>query len=183
MNRTTAALTALLTTALGIGLTARQGRKPVNWQDMPAPFATPSVRNNATVVPKPEAATLAVPAGFVVEEFMSFTTERPRFMMLGPNHEILLSDTSRQGSVFVIKDGVRTPILEKLDRPYGLALKGDQLYVAEPASVKVYTYDAKTMKVIGAGKEIISLAGMDTGHNTRTIAFNRCDHLLRGGRH
>lgn len=173
MTRTTIAVTAVFTAALGIGLTAQQGRKPVNWKELPAPFATESVRNNPTVVPKPDGAKLDVPAGFVVEEFMAFTTERPRFMMLGPGNEILLSDTSTQGSVFVIKDRVRTPIIEKLDRPYGLVLKGDQLYVAEPASVKVYTYDAKTMKVTGAGKEIISLAGMGTGHNTRTLAFNR----------
>ena len=173
MTRTTVAVTVVLAAALGIGLTAQQGRKPVNWNELPAPFATESVRNNPTVVPKPDGATLNVPAGFVVEEFMAFTTERPRFMMLGPGNEILLSDTSTQGSVFVIKDGVRTPIIEKLDRPYGLAHKGDQLYVAEPASVKVYTYDAKAMKVTGAGKEIISLAGMGTGHNTRTLAFNR----------
>ncbi|HVG86443.1 MAG TPA: PQQ-dependent sugar dehydrogenase, partial [Vicinamibacterales bacterium] len=65
------------------------------------------------------------------------------------------------------------PIIEKLDRPYGMALRGDQLYVAEPTSVKVYPYDAKTMKVTGAGKEIISLAGMNTGHVTRTLALNR----------
>jgi glucose/arabinose dehydrogenase len=124
-------------------------------------------------VPKPEGAALTAPAGFVVEEFMDFAGMRPRFMLLGPSNEILISDTSGNGNVFVIKDGVRTAIIEKLDRPYGLALKGDQLYVAEPTSVKVYTYDAKTMKVTSPGKEIISLAGMGTGHNTRTLAFNR----------
>ena len=173
MTKATVALAAVLTTVLGLGLAAQSGRKPVNWKELPAPFATPSSRNNATVVPKPDTAKLEVPAGFVVEEFMSFTTERPRFMLLGPGNEILLSDSSTQGSVFVIKDGTRTPIIEKLDRPYGLALKGDQLYVAEPASVKVYTYDAKAMKVTSPGKEIIALAGMNTGHTTRTLAFSR----------
>ena len=156
-----------------VAVSAQRGRKPVNWKDLPAPFATPSVRNNATVVPRPEGATLAAPPGFVVEEFMDFAGLRPRFMMLGPGNEILISDTSGNGNVFVIKDGVRTAIIEKLDRPYGLALKGDQLYVAEPTSVKVYTYDAKTMTVTSPGKEIIALAGMGTGHNTRTLAFNR----------
>ena len=154
-------------------LQAQSKRKPVNWKELPAPFATPSVRNNPTVAPRPEGAKLEAPAGFVVEEFMDFAGLRPRFMMLGPSNEILLSDTSGNGSVFVIKDGVRTPIIEKLDRPYGLALKGDQLYVAEPTSVKRYTYDAKTMKVTSPGTEIISLAGMGTGHTTRTLAFNR----------
>jgi glucose/arabinose dehydrogenase len=173
MKRTVVALVLVSLSAVGVTVSAQRGRKPVNWKDLPAPFATPSVRNNATVVPKPEGATLAAPPGFVVEEFMDFAGMRPRFMMLGPGNEILISDTSGNGSVFVIKDGVRTAIIEKLDRPYGLALKGDQLYVAEPTSVKVYTYDAKAMKVTSPGREIIALPGMGTGHNTRTLAFNR----------
>jgi glucose/arabinose dehydrogenase len=173
MTRTSLRLAAPVVIALGATALAQSGRRPVNWTELPAPFATPSARNNSTIVPKPADATLAVPAGFVVEEFMDFADLRPRFMMLGPSNEILISDTSRNGSVFVIKDGSRTPIIEKLDRPYGIALNGDQLYVAEPTSVKRYTYDARTMRVVGAGTEIISLAGMDTGHTTRTLAFNR----------
>jgi len=171
MRRTTLAVAILAISAVAVS--AQRGRKPVNWKDLPEPFATPSVRNNATVVPKPEGAALTAPPGFVVEEFMDFAGMRPRFMMLGPGNEILISDTSGNGNVFVIKDGVRTAIIEKVDRPYGLALKGDQLYVAEPTSVKVYTYDAKAMKVTSPGKEIIALAGMNTGHTTRTLAFNR----------
>ena len=89
-------------------MSAQQGRKPVNLKgDLPAPFATPSVRNNATIVAKPEGAALASPPGFVVEEFMDMAGTRPRFMMLGPGNEILISDTSGNGNVFVIKDGVR----------------------------------------------------------------------------
>ena len=166
-------LAVVLIAIAAVTVSAQRGRKPVNWKDLPAPFATPSVRNNATVVARPEGAALTAPAGFVVEEFMDFAGLRPRFMMLGPSNEILITDTSGNGNVFVIKDGVRTPIIEKVDRPYGLALKGDQLYVAEPTSVKVYTYDARTMRVTSAGREIIALPGMGTGHNTRTLAFNR----------
>jgi len=173
MTRTRIALTFISAAAVAAAVSAQSGRKPVNWTELPAPFATPSARNNATLVPMPEGATLSAPTGFMVEEFMDFAGLRPRFMLLGPGNEILISDSSGKGSVLVIKGGVRTPIIENLDRPYGLALKGDQLYVAEPTSVKVYTYNAKTMRVTGAGKEIISLAGMGTGHNTRTLAFNR----------
>jgi glucose/arabinose dehydrogenase len=173
MKRTAFALAIIAVSAISVTVSAQRGRKPVNLKDLPAPFATPSVRNNATIVPKPEGATITAPPGFVVEEFMDFAGLRPRFMMLGPSNEILISDTSGNGNVFVIKDGVRTAIIEKVDRPYGLALKGDQLYVAEPTSVKVYTYDAKTMRVTSPGKEIISLPGMNTGHTTRTLAFNR----------
>jgi glucose/arabinose dehydrogenase len=174
MKRTTLAIAVLAALTVSVALSAQTRRKPVNLTgELPAPFATPSVRNNATVVPKPDGASLSAPAGFVVEEFMDFAGLRPRFMMLGPSNEILLSDTSGNGNVFVIKDGQRTAIIEKVDRPYGLALKGDQLYVAEPTSVKVYTYDTKTMRVTSPGKEIIAMPGMNTGHTTRTLAFNR----------
>ena len=173
MTTKTLPVAIILAVALGGALHAQAKRKPVNWSELPAPFATPSARNNPTVAPRPDDAKLVAPPGFVVEEFMDFAGKRPRFMMLGPGNEILISDTSTNGSVFVIKDGTRTPIIEKLDRPYGLALKGDQLYVAEPTSIKRYTYDAKTMTVTGPGTEIISLPGMGTGHTTRTLAFNR----------
>jgi len=164
---------AVLGLIVGAVVSAQSTRKPVNWKDLPEPFATPSSRNNPTVVPRPDGASLAAPAGFVVEEYMDFAGMRPRFMMLGPSNEILMTDTSGNGNVFVIKDGVKTAIVEKLDRPYGLALKGDQLYVAETTSIKVFPYDTKTMRVTGAGREIISLPGMNTGHTTRTLTFNR----------
>src|SRR5688572_26937076 len=140
MKRLSLALAILAASAIAAGVSAQsRGRKPVNWKDLPAPFATPSVRNGPGLIPKPEGAALTAPPGFVVEEFMDFAGLRPRFMMLGPSNEILISDTSGKGNVFVIKDGTRTAIIEGLDRPYGLALKGDQLYVAEPTSIKVYT--------------------------------------------
>lgn len=171
--RKAAASAAVLGVLAVAGVSAQNGRKPVNWTELPAPFATPSSRNNPTVVAKPDGASLAAPAGFIVEEYMDFAGLRPRFMMLGPSNEILLTDTSGNGNVFVIKDGVRTAIIEKLDRPYGLALKGGQLYVAEPTSVKVYPYDVTSMRVTGPGTEIISLPDMNTGHTTRTLTFNR----------
>lgn len=173
MTRTLVLSSLVATAALAATISAQTGRKPVNWTDLPAPFATPSARNSPTLVARPDGASLVAPPGFVVEEFMDFAGLRPRFMMLGPGNEILISDASGKGSVQVIRDGIKTPLLEQLDRPYGLALKGDQLYVAEPTSVKQYTYDAKAMRIVGAGKEIISLAGMGTGHITRTLAFNR----------
>src|SRR5436190_19758390 len=91
--------------ASAVTLSAQRGRKPVNMKDLPAPFATPSVRNNPTVVAKPDGATLTAPPGFIAEEFMDFEGMRPRFMMLDPGNEILISDTSGNGRVLVIKDG------------------------------------------------------------------------------
>ena len=98
MIRIPVVLTTVLTVALGAGLAAQSARKPVNMKELPAPFATPSVRNNATVVAKPDGAKLEAPAGFVVEEFMDFAGMRPRFMMLGPSNEILISDDTLEAT-------------------------------------------------------------------------------------
>lgn len=168
---------SILWVVLGVGALASLGAQqsnplPVNWKGLPEPFATESARNNPTVVPRPDGAQLTVPPGFVVEEFLS-GLNRPRFMILGPSNEVIFSETARNGTVSVAKDGTRSVLIEKVDRPYGLALQGEWLYVAEPESVKRYRYDAKAMKVVGGGQEIISLAGMGQGHNTRTLLFSR----------
>jgi glucose/arabinose dehydrogenase len=152
-----------------------QSPYPVNWKGLPEPFATPAVRNNSEVVPRPEGATLTVPSGFAVEEYLSGFS-RPRFMLLGPGSEIFLSDSGRSpgtGVVYLLKDRARTTLIQGLDRPYGLALSGDTLYVAETTSVKRYPYDAQGMRVTGPGREIISLKDFGSGHWTRTLLFNR----------
>ena len=109
--------------------------------------------------------------------------ETPRFMLLGPGQEILMSDSARAnqggGSVYVLLDKDRdgkieqkTKIIEGLERPYGLALWKDYLYVAEPTSLKRYKYDAKAMKVTGPGEEVVSLKGFGNGHWTRSVIFD-----------
>jgi len=123
--------------------------RPVNWKELPKPFHSDSVRNRPEVVSRPDRAELRLPTGFVVEEYLS-GFDRPRFMMLGPGNEILLTDSgsrdARNGVVYALKDSSRTKLLESLDRPYGLALNDGWLYVAETTSVKRYRYDAETMR-------------------------------------
>jgi len=64
MKRTVLALMLIAISAIAIPVSAQRGRKPVNWKDLPEPFATPSSRNNPTVVAKPEGASLAAPETF-----------------------------------------------------------------------------------------------------------------------
>ena len=123
--------------------------------DLPPPFTTPSANNRPQVIPRPDGARLQVPKGFTIEEFAAGFA-RPRFMVLGPSREILLTDTTPKGSVYVLtnygKD--RKKIIEGLDRPYGLAFWKDYLYVGEATSLKRYKYDAKAMTA-GPGEEIV----------------------------
>jgi glucose/arabinose dehydrogenase len=139
---------------------------------LPPPYATPSAANGAKVVPRPQGTELKLPKGFVAEEFAS-GFERPRFMVLGPNKEILLSDFVAKGSVYVLTNNGkdRKKLLEGLDRPYGLAFWKDYLYVAETTSLKRYKYDAKAMTA-GAGEEIVAMKDLGKGHVTRTVLFN-----------
>jgi glucose/arabinose dehydrogenase len=156
-------------------------------KQLPPPFATPSADNRPQVVPRPDGARVQVPAGFSID-VVAEGFETPRFMLLGPGNEILMSDSARGqtngGSVYVLhakadgKIDQRTKIIEGLDRPYGLALWKDYLYVAETTSLKRYKYDAKAMKAASPGQEIVSLKNFDKGHWTRSIVFDRAGEKL-----
>lgn len=155
---------ALAVASLALAQTSQQPK-------LPPPFATPSANNPPRVIPKPDGAKLNVPAGFRVDVWAE-GFERPRFMAHGPGGEILLSDSTRDGKVWVLtNDGKnRKELLGRLDRPYGLAFWKDYLYVAEADSVKRYKYDAKA-HTAGAGQEVVSLKGNGDGHWTRSLLF------------
>ena len=104
---------------------------------------------------------------------------QPRFMLLGPSNEILLSDTGGgngrdpMGTVYVLNGKERRPVIQNLIRPYGLAVHDGYLYVGTPESIKRWKYDTKAQTVSGEGQEIISLKGMGQGHWTRSLLFSR----------
>src|SRR5262247_4289388 len=69
---------------------------------LPEPFATPSVRNTAQVVPKPDSAQLKAPAGFSVSVYAD-NLQGPRTMLYAPNGDLFIAQ-SRAGSVIVLRD-------------------------------------------------------------------------------
>lgn len=159
---------------------SQTGKMPVNWNGLPDPFHTPSASNRPEVVDRPDGTPpLEVPSGFKVEEYMTGFDERPRFMLLGPSNEILITDSGARdaasGSVSVLKNKTKKKILENLDRPFGMALHEDWLYVAETTSVKRYKYDKQAMTVAMPGEEVVPLHDYGKGHWTRSILFDR-DH-------
>ena len=162
---------------------------------LPPPFATPSVYRWPRIVPKPEGARLNLPPGFQIETFAE-GFDCPRFMALGPNGEILVSDSVRAvtpsrslaeykgnpdpavGSVYVLTGlKQRKKLISNLYRPYGIAFWRDYLYVAEAESIQRYKYDAKSMSV-GSRQEVVSLKGLAFFHWTRTILFDRQGNKL-----
>jgi glucose/arabinose dehydrogenase len=159
----------------------------VAWQKapevLPAPYHTPSAANRPRVIEQPDGASLQVPQGFQVEEFAG-EFERPRYMVQGPSGEVILSDSTGEGKVYVLLDKdkdfraeERKVLLEGLDRPYGLAFWKEYLYVGETTSVKRYKYDAEAMTV-GAGEEVVAMPEFDKGHWTRTVLFDEAGEKL-----
>jgi glucose/arabinose dehydrogenase len=156
---------------------------------LPPPYATPSVNNGPHVIAQPAGAQLHVPAGFSVDVYAE-GFERPRYMLQGPGGELLLSDAAEgtAGVVYVMplsqgngyKAGDRKKLITGLDRPYGLALWHEYLYVGEPQSIKRYKYDAKAMTA-GPGEEVISLKGFGQGHWTRSLLFDGAGQKLYVG--
>ena len=66
------------------------------------PFATPSVRNAATIVAKPDALRLEAPMGFTVTLYAD-NLQAPRTMMYAPNGDLFVAQ-SRAGSVVILRD-------------------------------------------------------------------------------
>ncbi len=131
----------------------------------PAPLS-----NGPTIVPRPAGAKINVPKGFSVDEYASGFT-RPRFMVEGPGGEVIVSDSVANGSVIAVRDGAKKTLISGLDRPYGLALWKEYLYVAEPETLKRYKYDSKALTA-GPGQEVVSMAGFSKGHVTRTVMID-----------
>lgn len=136
---------------------------------LPKPYHTPSANNRPRVIAAPAGARLSVPAGFTVEPYASGFTQ-PRLMIYGPSGEILLSD-SRAGIVYLLEPE-RRPLLENLDRPYGMAFHQEWLYVAETTSVKRYRYDRAARKAATPGEEVVSMKDFGKGHWTRSLLFD-----------
>ena len=144
---------------------------------LPAPFATESANNAPRVVDPPAGARLLVPPGFAVEPWAS-GFDMPRFMLLAPGGEVLLSD-SGAGIVYPFAGGKaagKKQLITGLNRPYGLAFWQNYLYVAETNSVKRYLYDAKALTA-GAGQEVVQVPG-GGNHWTRAIVFDRAGQKM-----
>jgi len=158
----------LLGCALGLGAAAFAKSKRFT---LPAPNPASAAANGAKVIPQPAGAKLKLPAGFVAEEFAG-GFQKPRIMLELPGGTVLVTESILKGSVVALGPGQsRKTLIAGLDRPFGMAVWKDYLYVAEPESVKRYKLDAKAVTV-GAGEEVVALKGYGKGHWSRGLAFD-----------
>jgi len=142
-------------------------RFSVSPASLPAPYATPGVDNHSTVIARPDGALPQVPKGFVAEPYVTGLSN-PRFMALGPNGDVFLTEASA-GKVTVIRGGKAFPFATDFKAPSGIAFHDGVLYVGD--LVAVWRVEIKDGKA-GARKRVTvdDFGGMG-GHSTRDIAF------------
>jgi glucose/arabinose dehydrogenase len=162
--------TVVISTAAAIAFAGFAAGWQGNAPKLPAPYHSPNASNAPKVVPPTGGMKLQVPQGFEVEEFAA-DFEKPRTMITAPSGDILVADSAPKGSIVVLSGKSRRNLIEGLDRPYGMAFWKEYLYVAEPTSVKRYKFDKSATKA-GSGEEVVSLAGFDKGHWTRSLTFS-----------
>jgi glucose/arabinose dehydrogenase len=186
-----AAAVLVATTAYGQTSGPSIGPRPV----LPAPYATKSVKNTPDTTPFHPGAAVAVSAGLSVNRFAEgldsprnavvlangdvlvaeATTERknedPSFRGTGRNRILLLRDTDGDG-----RADLRTVLMAGLHQPYGMAVIGERLYVANANGV-FWTPYALGTTTIAADAPQSWIARFDpTGYNnhwTRNLLASR----------
>jgi glucose/arabinose dehydrogenase/cytochrome c2 len=154
----------------------------INLAALPAPFATPSSRNGATLVARPANSHLAVPPGFHVARFAT-NLAGPRKMLVAANGDILVSETfgGRVSVLHRAADGTRPTgadvYLQGLKQPFGLAFYPNAenpqwLYVAETNRVMRYPYRTGDVKPHGEAQVVVPQLPSGGGHFTRDIVFS-----------
>ena len=143
---------------------------------LPEPFATPSVRNTAQVVTKPDSAQLEAPAGFSVSVYAD-NLQGPRTMLYAPNGDLFVAQ-SRAGSVIVLRDtnndgepDARTVYAQGLNGVFGMAFHDGYLYLGRTDSIIRYKYKDGDTQAQGTPEKLVDLP--TGGHSTRNIVFSR----------
>jgi len=156
---------ARLALVLVAALAASQAAPP----QLPAPFATPWFRKATRVVPLPDGRTLTVPAGFTVSLFAD-KLQVPRFMALASNGDVVLSEPSgrNMARISILRDADQDGVAEtretfaaNLDRPFGLAIWQNYLYVGNNSSVVRFAYRAGQLHADGDPETLVSLPPSD----------------------
>ena len=163
-------------------------RHKITVEDLPAPYATNSVTNDARVVDRPAGAQLQVPPGFRIEQYASGFRD-PRYLLTAPNGDIFVTE-SRADTIKVLRDAdgdgkpesTETFAREGLDEPFGIAFyplgpEPQYLYVANTNGVVRFPYRNGDLKARGPAEKLsaeLSAGGLlhGGGHWTRDLVFS-----------
>jgi len=148
----------------------------VRADQLPRPYHSDSAGNPPRVVDRPKDAKLVVPAGFRIDIWAEDFAE-PRNMVLAPNGDVFVADMSGL-KVDVLRDtngdalpDQRWTFADELNRPFGIAFRGNHLYVGVEDAIVRFDYTAGQTAAKSDPVRIVSLPS--GGHATRNVIFNR----------
>lgn len=168
-------------------------------EDLPPPNASRDSSRPSRLIPRPNGASLRVPAGFTVNVFAEGDFRNPRWMTLAPNGDVFLAD-SRAGVIYVLRDAngdgvadARFRFATGLQQPFGMAFLQSReyrrplpdqppadstgrviyhLYVANTNAVVRFNYIPGQTEAAGEPVKIVDLPGLGyRQHWTRNIIF------------
>lgn len=150
---------------------------------LPPPFATKSAERSPEVIGWPADKAPIAPPGFVVKRFADGLAY-PRWLYVLPNGDVLVSE-ARSGwqkgkspnRIMLLRDAdhdgvaeLKTTFAEGLHMPFGMALAGEDLYVANTDGVVRFRYVTGQTKLEGQGQRIVDLSDSGYhGHWTRNV--------------
>ncbi len=153
----------------------------IDLSTLPAPGATPSVRNRHQLLEKPVNAKLSLPPGFKIDIF-SRELEGPRRMLVAPNGDIFVTETPN-GRISVLRPSLDGTSSHKpqifaadLNLPHGMAwypnaANPSWLYVAENNRVVRFAYQNGVSRAQNP-PEIVTMLPPGGSHIRRDIVFS-----------
>lgn len=166
------------------GTTQTAGLRVVGPSDrlvLPAPLATPSAENRSKNIGWPAGKTPTALPGFRVTAFATGLSS-PRELYTLPNGDILVAESPRGGAsgttsrITLLRDAdgdgkpeVREVLVDNLNRPHGMALIGNRLYIGNTDGVLMFPYQPGQTKITAQGERILDLPS-GRGHYTRNLA-------------
>ncbi|MBE9556066.1 MAG: sorbosone dehydrogenase family protein [Proteobacteria bacterium] len=166
-------------TALADPLPRPGQRFEIRPSDMPAPFATGSAGNRPSTITLGPFVVPDVPEGFTANRFAEGLAHA-RWMTVAPGGEVFLAEP-RAGRVSLLIDRDLDGKADEhhifasgLNRPHGLALRGEYLYVADPKHVWRYRWKPGLTHAEHPPQPVTpaTALGGSGGHWTRNIAFS-----------
>ena len=170
------ALAECAATGPALAQSAQHGPHPV----LAKPYETESTTRRVSNEAWPEGVTPKAPDGFVVTRFAG-DLDNPRSLYVLPNGDVLTAEAKTgmfsKNRIMLLRDGdgdgvaeTRSVLIDGLNKPFGITLVGDSLYVANTDGVFQYPYRTGVTRIEDQGRKIIDLpAGGYNNHWTRNL--------------
>jgi glucose/arabinose dehydrogenase len=170
--------------------------KVVGWKEGETPTVAPGLKIEAlaTGLEHPRSLYVLPNGDILVVESISPGTEpvrRPKTIVTGWIESMVTSsgETSGSNRITLLRDGngdgkpeTREVFLDHLNSPFGVALVGNDLYVANTDAIMRYPYNPGDTKITAPGTELVPLPGPPIDHHwTKSLVASPDGSLLYVG--